>query len=270
LMKNGTKIPAFVDLLGWGNPMGGLFSSARDMSEFLSLLFRNNAPANQGSQILDGFTINEMLTGVSFLNDGRTGFGLPYELFYDNISKFWTSNKAGELAGYRSQIAFIPALKIGVFASAFISSCNEPTDTVFTIPVIDILAPALQDVLWTMQPPYSLPSNTNQLIGVYTDDPDSSQVNISVQNGVLYGLSSGTSFNLTSHNDSLTIFRAVILQNDTVGLSCRSLYDGCEDEFIYFNITNEGHATSLVFMGGTYIYSSEYNDFSNKKHKKFR
>lgn len=34
-LANGTSIPAPIENLGWGNPMGGMFSSAKDMSKFV-------------------------------------------------------------------------------------------------------------------------------------------------------------------------------------------------------------------------------------------
>lgn len=75
-LPNGTgKAP--IQNLGWGNPMGGLFASSRDLAQTvilspiiyyclssicysisqIALMFRTNQTADNGQQILDGATI---------------------------------------------------------------------------------------------------------------------------------------------------------------------------------------------------------------------
>jgi hypothetical protein len=54
---------------------------------------------------------------------------------------FWTKSKQGELDGYRSCVTLIDDLKLGIFVSALQSEVSE--GSVWAIPAIDILAPAV-------------------------------------------------------------------------------------------------------------------------------
>jgi hypothetical protein len=80
----------------------------------------------------------------------------PFEFEYlrdaTNWSGKWVKSKAGLVPGYRSQMALLPDIKLGVFISIFTSdSHNDTTESAFTIPAIQIVGPAIEAVLSSMQ-----------------------------------------------------------------------------------------------------------------------
>lgn len=83
-----------VEELGWGNPMGGMFASIRDMATYMSFLFRTNQKAG-GNQILDGFTIMEFLQPVMLTHDGTAGFNFFFSFlefsFFVMIHRIWNT-----------------------------------------------------------------------------------------------------------------------------------------------------------------------------------
>jgi len=256
--NNGKPVPAYIQNLGWGNPMGGLFSTATDMSKFLMQLFRTNA-TNGPSQLLDGFTINEMLQGLSLLPDGVNAYGFPYEFAF--LQNYWTLSKAGELDGYRSQLAIVPQLKLGVFVSATVDDVPDPT--VWTLPTLELLVPVLEALLWKYQPPYYLsPALAAQVVGVYTDTPDSDTLNVTTYGGVLLlsDLSGGGfigNLTLLPAISSPLNARFLLRAADVWSESCRDSTDGSDHEIVEFVFpTATQRATKLYFMGGTYYYNS--------------
>jgi hypothetical protein len=44
--------------------------------------------------------------------EGRTGFGMPWELYYYNEQMWYT--KGGDLPGYSTFFAVLPAIKVGI------------------------------------------------------------------------------------------------------------------------------------------------------------
>jgi hypothetical protein len=121
---------------------------------------------------LDGISVRELLLPSSVLRDGNAGFGYPWEFNYTlrswpNISSsspftggYWIKSKAGDAPGYHSQIAMQQDLKLGLFFVTMEEEVPEPTNSLFTIPALDILIPAFLEVVWPLQPTYSPPANT--------------------------------------------------------------------------------------------------------------
>ncbi len=83
--------------------------------------------------MLDGSSINEMLLPASLTTDGITGFGTPWyvcictrvanthmrrEYWYSGDA--WTVSKAGSFPGYRTQLALLPDIKVGLFVAALL------------------------------------------------------------------------------------------------------------------------------------------------------
>ena len=57
-MAQGYFPAGITNSLGWQSPDGQMYSTARDMTKFASLLFRTNVPLGSSTnQILDGITI---------------------------------------------------------------------------------------------------------------------------------------------------------------------------------------------------------------------
>ena len=127
-----------------------------DIAKLISFFFRST-PATDASQILDMATVQEMHNPVIVTPDGQSGFGTPLELAYDTTAPYWslskvltlrkiavsvvtsfhkkinflrllTNDQAGQLPGYRSQMALIPPLKLGVFVCALNTTVpDDPT-----------------------------------------------------------------------------------------------------------------------------------------------
>eukprot|EP01114_Cavostelium_apophysatum_P020226 TRINITY_DN6724_c0_g1_i1.p1 TRINITY_DN6724_c0_g1~~TRINITY_DN6724_c0_g1_i1.p1 ORF type:complete len:512 (-),score=105.75 TRINITY_DN6724_c0_g1_i1:76-1611(-) len=168
LTPNGTTLPAEVYPLGWGTPMGGLLTTARDLAKLMSFLFRANETA-EGDQVLDSSTINEFLLPVIPMEDGVYSVGNVWEFQYIkpmNTPGYWMKFKPGETLGYRSQIAIVEPLKVGVFCAGT-SNSDDSTRSMLTIPALEILLPAFNMAIQSSQSNYTLPSNANDLIGTY-------------------------------------------------------------------------------------------------------
>ena len=61
----------------------------------------------------------------------------------------------------------VQELKLGVFTSALVTDVEE--SSVWTVPMMDVLVPALEAALWRLKPPFSLPPKPtlDQLVGSY-------------------------------------------------------------------------------------------------------
>jgi len=252
----GSMVPAYIENLGWGNPMGGLFSTASDMSQLISLMFRTNAVAG-GSQIVDGSTINEVLKPVILNNDGYSGFGLPWEFKY--IQNYWVKSKAGSLPGYRSQVAIVPPIKLGIFCVGTTDN-DDPTQSMLTEPSLDLLIPVFTDVLWSLQPQIPIPPNADVFTGLfsYSDPVDGETLfEIFIAESMLLaaytdGANAFAVMNMTQFTG--TVFRVQL----TFAQECRWLNDGSNDEFIYCTLDPSGEfCDSILFMATPYKFVSK-------------
>lgn len=233
--------------------MGGMFASGKDMATYMSFLFRTNAKSG-GNQILDGSSIAEFLKPVILTHDGTAGFGTPWEFNY--TLNHWVTSKAGELDGYRSQIALIPELKLGVFTTAFVTDVSDPT--VLNIPILSQLVPVLNQVLWGLQPNSSLPSNYKLFLGTYVNTNSGDDVTtIYVKNQVLLADTQGTTVNLTAFEYDPLVLRMKMV--DVMDVSCRGLDDGVEFELIYFQLNDKkDHASQVMIMGEIYQFTTDF------------
>jgi len=231
-LPNGTPIPAQIENLGWGNPMGGLFCSSKDMSKLISLMFRTDKPADDGHQILDGNSISEMLEPTILFNDGTGGFGLPWEFNY--TSNIYVKSKAGELAGYSTQLAIVPDIKLGIFHVATVSDTTD--ESVWTIPALNILIPAFMEALTALQPKPTLPPNWQSYTGIYLMSPPSSQYyeQIYVSNSAMYLASLVDNRLVGPHLLTVEPGAENVLRVHAPDEECRWLDDGTNLEFIYF------------------------------------
>ncbi|KND00258.1 uncharacterized protein SPPG_04588 [Spizellomyces punctatus DAOM BR117] len=100
--------------LQWVAPAGDMYSTAIDLSKFLSLIL-NGTPS--GLPILQEATIAEWTRPVTLLPDSRTGFALGWELIGIPNTPYMLITKSG-LWGHKSHIAFHPPTNIGVILLA--------------------------------------------------------------------------------------------------------------------------------------------------------
>jgi len=252
--SNGTWVRAPIEDLGWGNPMGGLFSTAYDISKLIALMFRTNEIPG-GAQIVDGSTINEMLTPLLLNNDGYSGFGFPWEFNY--FDSFWIQSKAGSLPGYRSQVALVPPIKLGIFCYGTADN-DDSTQTMLTMPSLEILVPAFIETLWKYQKKNPLPVNAPVFTGLYRyvdSYSGNSDLEVYIREQTLFaaytdGIHEYQRMNLTQFDE--TVFRVMLLDNE----ECRWLNDGSNMEFIYFTLENSPmiQPSSLIFMGLEFMF----------------
>jgi hypothetical protein len=256
ILPNGTSIPHPISDEGWTAPDGGLFSSPNEMSKLLSLMFRQNG-TQSGSQILDGATVAEDMIPIILMNDGLNGFGLSWEYYYHK--KFWIKSKAGSLDGYRSQVAMVPPIKLGVFTAAT-TDIDDETQSAWSIPALEILLPAFVETLTKLQPPPVLPSNWRVFTGTYVHHfalEGDSILEVYAKNNQLYindttGIFISSPYPITQFNSR--IFRIV----DNSDISCRWLADGMDQELIYFTLSRDGtYCTTVTIMSVVFVFKSK-------------
>eukprot|EP00658_Telonema_sp_P-2_P043883 TRINITY_DN31759_c0_g1_i1.p1 TRINITY_DN31759_c0_g1~~TRINITY_DN31759_c0_g1_i1.p1 ORF type:complete len:168 (-),score=14.16 TRINITY_DN31759_c0_g1_i1:117-620(-) len=156
-------------------------------------------------------------------------------------SGVWVKSKQGELPGYRSSVSIVEPLKLGVFTSALVSEVAEKS--VWTVPAMDILVPAVQRAAWMLAPGPSLPSGHSEMVGDYAFG-----TRVWAQGGGLrFVASSGVVLNLTSMEgvDPSAALRGHLV-NSTEG--CRWLDDGPDLEIVYFDWVG-GTVLRVRFMG---------------------
>eukprot|EP00040_Diaphanoeca_grandis_P032590 m.197996 g.197996 ORF g.197996 m.197996 type:complete len:530 (-) comp32675_c0_seq1:89-1678(-) len=116
---------------GWGNPAGGMFSSARDLGKVMSLVF-NNTNANTNEGVLSSESIRETLLPRFIQTDREGGFGLTWELY--KMGDYWLRTKRGDVNGYASEIVMVPELKLGIVAlSNVVEHAQLPAQTMAEI-----------------------------------------------------------------------------------------------------------------------------------------
>jgi len=258
-LPNGTQVRAPIEDLGWASPCGGMFASAQDIAKYISFLFRQNATPGP-NQPLDGHSVLEFLSPAILSRDGASAFGTPWEFAYDSTSKIYIRSKAGELLGYRSQVAVVPEIKLGIFIAGTSNYLpGDDTSTAYTFPSLaNILIPAFLSALDKVQPPLPFPSNWKSFVGLYRlSDGIFNSIDFQVySNGTkllgsyLVGSAAVDGVVFTQQIDPTT-FRINLI--DGQDLSCRWLDDGEDQEFIYFILDSTGQfSTQLVLMGQTF------------------
>lgn len=153
-------------------------------------------------------------------------------------------------AGYRSSLSLVEPLKLGIFTSALVSDVDD--HTVWTVPALEILVPAVLTALWRLKPPTPPPTADDlRAVGSYYDG----SVKVGVEGGaLLLRLGDGASpLNLTRvplKDPKSLAFRAAPTASTE---ACRQLDDGQDQEIAYFSAPSESaKATRLDFMAGRY------------------
>ncbi|MBI1257376.1 MAG: serine hydrolase [Chloroflexi bacterium] len=137
--KDGTTMIPAPDWnpFGW-IPAGGLYSTVADISKFMSLQFTDAPAGASSSQILGSSTLREMHMPVNMAPDFKSGFGIAFAL--SRVADQKVVGHSGSVPGFKTSIAMIPALKLGVVAFT-----NTNTDPIaLTNKMLETLAPAFQ------------------------------------------------------------------------------------------------------------------------------
>ena len=147
-------------------------------------------------------------------------------------------------------------MKVGIFTSCLVSDASE--HSVWTVPALAVLVPAVEAALWRLQPAPTLPPSAEEYVGTY--GPKDARVTVAIEGGntlVADGLGGGK-MNLTAlawpdAGDGAVgpphTLRARPVPPVTTG--CRWLDDGSDLELVEFEVSG-GKAQALSFMGGKY------------------
>ena len=199
LDENGEKQQGPIATSYWDNPNGAMLASPNDMAKFMMFMFRDEMEKNNGSQVLDGMTIREMLKPKTLLNDGVEAVGTPFEMHYYPFKRMipgkendafgvWYKGKQGEVLGYRSCTMMAPDYKLGVFTVALEDPYWISEGSVWANEILNMMLPELDMKLYddyVGNDQYYLPKNYALLEGVY--DCDGYRVNISREYSEQYG-----------------------------------------------------------------------------------
>ena len=163
--------------IGWAAPAGQMYSSTRDLGKLVKMFFRDTAKGDIGAgQPLDGATIREMMRPQIINADfngggatGTTGYGIPWEIRFQESNGYWEYTKGGGGPGYVAWIVMIPELKLG--ATVLVSTSDlSVAETVF--PSLDEVVPPLVDYLRAAEQATNstgfLPPNYKDIVGTYT------------------------------------------------------------------------------------------------------
>eukprot|EP01062_Namystynia_karyoxenos_P026168 TRINITY_DN20425_c1_g1_i1.p2 TRINITY_DN20425_c1_g1~~TRINITY_DN20425_c1_g1_i1.p2 ORF type:complete len:526 (+),score=213.34 TRINITY_DN20425_c1_g1_i1:84-1580(+) len=225
----------------WDSPCGGLFASAADLAALMRFLFRDDAPADGGQQLLDGDSIREMLLPGVLLRDGGA-VGSPWEMAMSG--GVWIKGKQGELGGYRSAVALAEDYRLGIFVSALQTAV--PEGTVWTVPAMGVLLPPLQKALERLAQPAAVPS-PSLYVGSYCGGR--AAVSLSPAGEMLLGGELiGAPLRLSAP-PQLPVPHSLRTEETGELPSCRWLDDGHDSEVAYFNVTAGAPASSFSWMG---------------------
>ena len=238
---------------GFEAPAGCLWASASDMERLMKFLFRIDAlEQSHGRQKsddpFDASTIAEIMAPVILLRNGFQAIGTPFEMEYI-LGKYWTKGKQGELPGYRSSVTVIEDLKLGVFTSAFVSDVED--SSVWTLPILKILAPALDTVLTRSS---ALPSTYKEYLGRYYDGSVTVSV-VNETNLIFVPGNDATPLRLVSVPGLTRVLRAV----DVVQMGCRWLDDGTDQELVRFLWDDPSEDNSSGFVRGMQFMGAQYD-----------
>ncbi|GAM25603.1 hypothetical protein SAMD00019534_087780 [Acytostelium subglobosum LB1] len=268
-LDNGTYSAADIYPLGWGTPMGGLYSSGRDMARYAAFWL------SEENVILDSSTVHQAIqAGVYLVNDGQSSYGTPWETFFSTQNNLWIREKAGALDGYRSQLGLVREYRLGVFISAmlFIN-----TEDVWMMDAMDILIPAFDAVLREAGSPIQIPGvpvNTSPhkaslpnsaFVGLYLDDINGECFRV-MENGeqLTADFCDGRTFNVTEFSSETPTLKRIQVADASLD-TCWYMTMGENYEIAYFYFGDD-RATSVMIMGQTTpLYSTNPNEVVARK-----
>ena len=244
---------------GWGAPAGCVWASADDIARIMKLMFRSTVPA--ASSVpghIDGQTMAEFMLPRVLLRDGMEAIGTPMEMQYLGGGReplqLWAKGKQVELPGFRSSMSVVEELRFGVFTSALITDVED--HTVWTLPALRILGPAVKAAMAELQPKQALPPAYERFLGSYYDG--SVNVEVDPQDASRLVLSLGPDATPLALSYEPSLGPDALRARPLAPLDCRHLDDGANLEIVYFSFEVGGgtvmgtQASALEFMGGLY------------------
>ncbi|MFZ5517306.1 MAG: serine hydrolase domain-containing protein [Candidatus Zhuqueibacterota bacterium] len=231
------KVMDFTDSQGL-TPAANMSSTVEDLARFVSLQFRGGRP-DQG-EILKGSTLREMQR-VHWLQDSwKSGWGLGFSISRTNDRTL--VGHGGWVAGYRTQILFSPADKIGVIV---MTNAEDGSPAMFANRMFDLVASAIQNAVVPKPEPAQPDALWEKYVGTYSDPTDwDYDVLVMDKKLVLYGHDYPTEENPVDNLIELTpVAEHTFRMTGTNG-------DG---ELLFFEMNKNG-AVERIKMGENYIY----------------
>lgn len=161
-------------------PAANMSSTVEDLARFVSLQFRDDPSEN--TRILRGSTLREMHRVHWLEPDWSSGRGLGFGVWRHGDRTL--VGHAGWVAGYRTQIAFDPAAKIGVIV---LTNSDERGPSSYVSEAFDLVVPALEEAL-AHEPRVATVADPGRYVGTY-HDPDGWLTDVLLWDGglVMYG-----------------------------------------------------------------------------------
>jgi len=231
------KVMDFTDSQGL-TPAANMSSNVEDLAKFISLQFRDGRP-DQG-EILKGSTLREMQR-VHWLHDNwKSGWGLGFSISRKNERTL--VGHGGWVAGYRTQILFSPAEKIGVVV---MTNAEDGSPALFANRMFDVVAPAIKKAVTPQQEPAQPDASWKNYVGTYSDPTDWDYDVLVVGNTlVLYGHDYPTEENPVDNLVELT---------PVAEHTFRMTGENGDGELLIFEMNKNG-VVERVKMGENYIY----------------
>ena len=134
---------------GWHLPSGGAYSSAKDMEKLLHVFLPSSEKGRAAGAALGlpPTVIAEMLHTVALQGGGGSAVSAGgFEALHVGAPPFnrWAFTKAGNYDGYRTTLAVVPSLSVGVFAVAASSGDLRGNGDAVALPLLAELLPAVE------------------------------------------------------------------------------------------------------------------------------
>eukprot|EP01133_Synstelium_polycarpum_P018349 gene18349-21955_t len=128
------------DYMGWATPMGGLFSTPRDMAKFTMFMLKNRTD----DRIVSFDTFAESMVPTSFNQGDTVSFATPWESTFDQTNMLWNRGKNGFFEGYLSFMSVVKELNYGLFIN---TNCDNLEMLPMKDAIMAILSKAYSTVL---------------------------------------------------------------------------------------------------------------------------
>mmetsp|Transcript_24842 Transcript_24842/g.78821 ORF Transcript_24842/g.78821 Transcript_24842/m.78821 type:complete len:521 (-) Transcript_24842:86-1648(-) len=242
---DGARVP--LRDLGWDDPSGQMYSSARDMAKFCHFLLGIG-----GDSVLDGGLRRGLLLPDFLFRDGEFLTGTPWEISFLTESRWMMLGKGGNVPGYSATINVIPPLNLsmvalwtGVLGTGAVSA-----------ELFRELLPGFLRALEPQRPQAVLPDVPAAYLGSFREDAsgpaDFRVVNASLPGGG-WGLSLVTPRNRSLWLDFKTNSAAAMTSRSGQPVSCPTRMIGAlEREWVTFSFGADGNAHAMELPGLLY------------------
>ncbi|BBN06989.1 hypothetical protein MPTK1_4g00060 [Marchantia polymorpha subsp. ruderalis] len=126
--------------LGWSAPAAQMYSTVDDLAKYLVFLL-NGKPG-----LISKSSIREWIRPTKTFADGKAAYGMPWELRkLENQTDFIIA-KAGDINGYRTQLAIYPPSELGIAVTTVYTLPFLPGPERLADDFFNLLIPGLQEI----------------------------------------------------------------------------------------------------------------------------